>query len=114
LLPRDDATTRAFLFDAKKAISEPGRLRFIPTDKNRAALAELGFAVSDVIGFVKRLETKDHHSGPEADRDGTPGRVMVFLRPYMGKLLYVKLKLYEVEGETQVTILSFHEEGQHG
>jgi hypothetical protein len=113
-LGKDEKAIRDFLFEAKAALSQPNRVQFIPTEKNRLALAEIGLKVADVLNVIRRLEPRDHRAGPEDDRDGSPGRVMTFLRPYCGMLLYIKLKLFDVDRATYVTILSFHEEGQHG
>jgi hypothetical protein len=95
-------------------LSQPDRVRFIPTEKNRQTLAEIGLKVADVLNVIKRLEPRDRRAGPEEDRDGSSGSVMTFLRPYCGMLRYIKFKLYDVDGSTYMTILSFHEEGQHG
>ena len=111
---KGEKAIRDFLLEVKGALSHPSRVQFIPTEKNRLALAENGLTVADIFNLIKRLEPRDHYAGPENDRDGSPGMVMTFLHPYSGMLLYIKLKLYEVNGAMYLTILSFHEEGQHG
>jgi hypothetical protein len=110
----DETAIRDYLLEVKKALSKPESVRFVPTSKNRLALASMGLQVSDVFSFISRLEPRDYRSGPEKDRNGTPGEVMVFMRPFYNMLIYVKLKTFLNEGSTYLTILSFHEEGQHG
>jgi hypothetical protein len=113
-LNKDEKAIRDFLIEAKTVLSQPSRVRFVPTEKNRHTLSEIGLKVADVINVIKKLEPRDHRAGPEEDRDGSPGSVMTFLRPYCGMLLYIKFKLYDIDGSTYMTILSFHEEGLHG
>jgi hypothetical protein len=113
-MPRDEGTIRAFLLKAKKTLSEKQLVHFVPTSKTMQELAGLGLQVGDVFRIISKLEPRHWHSGPEADRNGSPGEVFVFMYPYARELLYIKLKVSDMSDGSHLTILSFHEEGQHG
>ncbi len=75
-------------------------------------LAE-ALAEEDVFDILSHLHPEHFGVGPEEDRDGTSGNVMVFFYPYEGKTLYIKLKMWtDLDGE-HAAVFSFHEEGQH-
>jgi len=113
-MPRDEGATRAFLIKAKKTLCEKHLVTFVPTSKTMRELAGLGLQVADVFRIIAKLEPRHWYSGPEADRNGSPGEVFVFMYPYSGVLMYIKLKACDMHDGTHLTILSFHEEGQHG
>jgi hypothetical protein len=113
-VPKDEGAIRTFLLKAKKALSVKKLVHFVPTAKTMQELAELGFQVSDVFRIISKLEPRHWHSGPEADRNGSAGEVCVFMCPYAGELLYIKLKVIDMTDGSRLSILSFHEEGHHG
>jgi hypothetical protein len=103
----------SFLIAAKRTLKNPHKLLFIRTPKNRAALAALGLSMDDVFRIISWLEPRDYLSGPEADGDGSDGVIMKFLRPNERMVLYIKLKLFVVNGVEHLKVMSFHEEGQY-
>jgi len=104
---------RNYLISVKMALTNPKNVFFVPRAKNTRDLARLGISVADAVRIVSCLEPRDYHTGPEAVRDGSPGDVVIFHRPYNGMILYIKLVLTNFNGTDRVKILSFHEEGQH-
>ncbi len=68
----------------------------------------------DVFRIVSCLLPEHYIWGPENDRDGSGGNVMLFFYPYKGMTLYIKLKIWtDANGDTGA-VISFHEEGKHG
>lgn len=108
-----DLAVQTFLIRLRSLLKRKGAIEFRKTRKNREALLELGLNVEDVLDIVARLESSHYHAGPEADRDGSAGNVMVFFYPYEGCRLYIKLKIWAQGGKDQGVIMSFHEEGMH-
>ena len=81
--------------------------------KSREFLLAEGLNEEDVLDTVSRLRPEHYHSGPEGDRDGSGGNVMVFLYPYNKTTLYIKVKIWTSSGGDEGAVLSFHEEGKH-
>jgi hypothetical protein len=76
------------LLAAKKVV-------FRPTNRRKSwefLLAE-GLDEEDVLGTVSNLRPEHYYGGPEGDRDGSAGSVMVFLYPYKKAALYIKVKI---------------------
>jgi len=109
----EEQSIRDYLIKVKKALKNPKNVYFVPRTKNMRELAALGLSMADVLRIISCLEPRDYYAGPEKVRDGTPGAVMIFHRPYGSMILYIKLVLLIVDGVERVKILSFHEEGQH-
>jgi len=59
------------------------------------------------------LAPEHYYRGPDADDDGSPGNVMVFLYPYKGMALYIKLKIWTYSQGDAGIVMSFHQEGAH-
>jgi hypothetical protein len=92
-----------------------GRVVFRPASRRKSwefLLAE-GLNEEDVLDTVSRLRPDHYHSGPEGDRNGSGGSVMVFFYPYKKTTLYVKVKIWTSSEGDEGAVLSFHEEGEH-
>ena len=74
---------------------------------NLAALSSLGIAVTEVKTTVLALTEAEYKSGPQADLDGSLGEIWTFEIEYLGKTIYIKLKLEEKLAKC----LSFHPSG---
>jgi hypothetical protein len=78
---------------------------FRPANRRKSwefLLAE-GLNEEDVLDTVSRLRPEHYHRGPEGDRDGSGGSVMVFQ----------KVKIWTSFEGDEGAVLSFHEEGEH-
>jgi hypothetical protein len=96
------------LLSARKVVFQPRNWR-----KTREFMVAEGLNVEDIFEILKQLKPEHYHSGPEDDRDGSGGNVMVFLYPYGVKTLYIKLKIWTDENGDACAVLSIHEEGMH-
>ncbi|MDA3941158.1 MAG: type II toxin-antitoxin system MqsR family toxin [Spirochaetia bacterium] len=85
------------------------RAIFIETSKNAKTLFDHNLSTSDVYRILVELTEEDYYKGPEDDHDGSAGYIWVFLHPVSGCKMYIKLKLFSIEQEEYVKILSFHE-----
>ncbi len=72
-----------------------------------------GLHDEDAYDIISCLQSKHFYKGPESDDDGSPGNVMVFIYPYAGKRLYIKLKIWSEVNGYAGAVMSFHEEGKH-
>ena len=98
---------RDFLKRFKQAAGEHGKWALVNRRVNLEGLASLGIAVADVKPTVLALTEAEYKSGPETDRDGSPGEIWTFETDYSGKSIYIKLKL----DEKRAKCLSFHPSG---
>ena len=96
------------LLAARRVVFTPRHWR-----KTRDFLLAEGLAEEDVFDILGHLHPEHYGVGPEEDRDGTPGDVMVFFYPYEERTLYIKLKVWCGSDGGHAAVLSFHEEGQH-
>jgi len=106
----------AALFLARlKPLLERKALVFAPRNPRKTweFMLEEGLDAGDAYDMIARLKPEHSYSGPEADRDGSPGNVMVFLYPYAKKMLYIKLKLWSDANGDAGAVISFHEEGEY-
>jgi hypothetical protein len=94
---------------------EAGKVSFQPRKRRKTweFMISTGRDSDDVFEILARLRPDHYHAGPEEDRDGTPGNVMVFFYPHEGSIVYIKLKIWDDEAGDHATVLSFHEEGMH-
>jgi hypothetical protein len=67
---------------------EAGRVVFQPRNapKTRQFLLERDLGTDDVLEVLRELNAEECVSGPESDRDGTPGNVMIFHHRWGGNL----------------------------
>lgn len=91
----------------KKCIKQKG-VFFARREKNDNTLFDLGISRDSVIDVIFKLTVSDYHKGPEDDHNGSDGDVWVFKHPVSGCVIYIKLKLYEKNGEDFLKIISFH------
>lgn len=74
---------------------------------------EEGLKFEDVFHIIAQLNPEHYQWGPEDDRDGSSGSVVLFFYPYGEFTLYIKLKIWTDEHGDAGAVLSFHEEGIH-
>lgn len=97
-----------------KVLLDENKVVFDPRNrKTQNFLLQEDMNVDDVFDYLKKLEPSNYYKGPENDRNGTPGNVMIFLYPYKKIKIYIKLKIWtDVNGDSGV-VMSFHEEGEY-
>lgn len=93
-----------FLKRFKAKVDEQGQLPLVPRRENLNTLAMLGISRLEVKTTVLAFTDNEYRSGPEADRDGSPGEIWEFETDYIGRDIYVKLKL----DDNTAKCLSFH------
>jgi hypothetical protein len=79
------------------------------TQLKLADFLRLNLTVPMVYQELLKLTPSNYYMGPEEDRDGSEGEVWVFRHPVSGVELYIKMKLFQVQGEDYLKILSFHQ-----
>ena len=77
-------------------------------NENRQTLLALNMTLEDVYSLLRSLGINDYSKGPEDDLDGSAGEVIVFNKLYNEKKLYIKVKLFKVQNEECLKIISFH------
>ncbi|HCJ56148.1 MAG TPA: hypothetical protein DHV55_01225 [Clostridiaceae bacterium] len=82
---------------------------FLNDADNRATVNLLSYSVRNVLQELRDLEASNLHSGPVPDNNSKyPGEVFIFKKSIGGYLLYIKLKIREVNGRKQLFMMSFH------
>ena len=95
------------LLDQNKVVFDPRN------QKTKKFLLQEGMNTDDVFDYLKRLEPSNYFDGPQEDRNGNPGDVLMFLYPYKKTRIYIKLKIWtDANGDSGV-VMSFHEEGDY-
>lgn len=97
-----------------KPLLEQNKVIFDPRNqKTRLFMLQEGMNTDDVFEYLKKLEPSNYFDGPQEDRNGKPGDVMMFLYPYKNTRIYIKLKIWtDANGDSGV-VMSFHEEGDY-
>ena len=92
------------------------KVAFKPSNERKTLefmLAERLFE-EDVYEILGKLRLEHYQWGPDEDRDGSGGNVMVFFYSYRSKRLYIKLKIWtDAHGDDACVVLSFHKEGKY-
>lgn len=98
-----------FLMRMKKLVKSRKNIAFVHRKENTAALLKHNLTMELIWKILLGLTPANYKQGPEADRDGTEGEVWVFLHPVTGQEMYIKMKLFQVNGEDHLKVLSFHD-----
>ncbi len=85
------------------------RAIIIERPENKKTLFDFNLSTKDVYRIIVELTEEDYYKGPEDDRDGSAGYIWVFIHPVSEFRIYIKLKLFSIDEEDYVKILSFHE-----
>jgi hypothetical protein len=105
----DEWKVSEFLKNLKDAVSN-GLLFVIPREKNNEFLAQCGMTPEEREKVIAGLTAEDYRSGPEEDRDN-PGEkdIWKFSKRYLGKEIYIKLKVVLAGDKYYAKCLSFHD-----
>jgi L-cysteine desulfidase len=104
-----------FFLENLKPLLAAGKVVFQPVSwmKTLQFMLDQGLVAEDVFEILAQLKPEHYQKGPEADRDGSAGNVMVFLYPYGKLMLYIKLKIWKDAKGDSCVVMSIHEEGMH-
>jgi len=108
-VPDSSLGLQLFLLALKKLLKRPEKVSFINREKNIEAMERHGLTVQALLKRLGALKPENYKSGPHPDDDGSGGSIWVFLLNEDGTRFYIKLKLYTIEGEDYLKILSFHD-----
>lgn len=78
-------------------------------------LLEYDLTSDDAFDVIERLEETHCDSGPQRDRNGSEGTVMIFKYPHQDLKIdiYIKLKICtDPDSGEEGAVMSFHEEGK--
>jgi hypothetical protein len=92
-----------------KESRDPQRIIYVQRGKNQDTLERYNLSVQGIYKRLARLGPEQYWKGPEKDDDGSDGSLWFFFHDEFGARFYVKLKLFEVDGEDWLKILSFHD-----
>lgn len=64
--------------------------------------------IEEVGEILDTLVLDDYVKGPEPDDAGFPGEVYVLKKNVFSHQLYIKIRIYEEDGNIGMTVISFH------
>ncbi len=95
-----------FLFEWKAAARR--RLNFVPRQKNIDGCKQLGITVTMAKQMLLSLTVAEYVKGPEPDHDGRGDLVWFFGKKVNEHEVYIKIKVYEVQGVSYAKCFGFH------
>jgi hypothetical protein len=96
------------LLKIKKILKKRG-FTFVKRKENQDTLQQLDITTYDVGNAIFKLTVSDYQKGPEEDLDGSDGNIWAFIHPVLGCKVYIKVKVYKVNEEEYLKVISFHE-----
>ena len=90
-------------------LKDQQRVWVVDRDKNRDAMHCFGLSKKAICKRLGALNSANYWKGPEPDDDGSDGSVWFFFHDEFGARFYVKLKLFTIDGEDWLKVLSFHD-----
>ncbi|MEM3264938.1 MAG: hypothetical protein QXH07_03175 [Thermoplasmata archaeon] len=97
---------QAYLVRLKRALKNGFDL--VPRSINRQFLADFGLNEKTIKQCLLDLELKDYKEGPAKDND-REGELWMFRIKLEGiENIYIKVKIYEVDGVEYLKCISFH------
>lgn len=91
-----------------KVAIENKNIDFVPREKNRKTLAQLGITWRDAIDEIKSLEETNYFKGPMEDKDRKDGdSLWVFKKVVVGEIIYIKFKI-DSTAKNQLKVIGFH------
>jgi len=109
IVPDASLGLQVFLKRMRSVLVEEQRVWVVGRDKNRETIQRYGLSKKEILKRLAKLEPSNYWKGPEADEDGSEGSIWFFFHDEFGARFYIKLKLYVVEGEDRLKVLSFHD-----
>jgi hypothetical protein len=76
--------------------------------KNDNTLLKLGITPIQRANEVRKLTYKNYFNGPSADRSGRSGDIWEFGTRVKKEEIYIKLKIYQIQGNNRAKCISFH------
>jgi len=96
-----------FLRNFKQAASSNRGVFIIPRQTTRQTLRDLGLTKRNLKDELLGLTLLDYSKGPESDRD-RGGDIWIFGKKVAGHEIYIKLKIFRLDGEYCAKCISFH------
>ena len=81
---------------------------FVPRQKNIEGLKSLGITMKIARELLQSISIENYVSGPELDRDKGTQDIWVFGLILGQAQVYIKIKMYQVQGTNKCKCLSFH------
>jgi len=95
-----------FLRNFKQAASKRG-VFVIPRESTLSTLRQFGLTKMNLQDELLALSLTNYSKGPEKDRDQN-GELWIFGKMVVRHEMYIKLKIFKVDGEYQAKCISFH------
>jgi hypothetical protein len=112
-VPRDDdekiKEIERFLADLRECLFENQKFRIIERKKNQDTLIQLGLTRRNLVDELISLSINNYCSGPEQDDRRQTDVLWEFGKEIEGAEIYIKLKIFTVNGEDYVKLISFHQ-----
>jgi len=98
---------RDFLLQFKQAVTQGSGVDIAPRRGTLRTMSQLGLTKSNLEDLLLSLSVADYCKGPEQDRDRT-GHIWVFGKQVEQQEVYIKLKVFDVNGARLAKCISFH------
>lgn len=111
LMQNDDELKRRdverILLDLKEIIHDKG-IYFVPRIEHKNALLKLGLTKDTCIDILLNLSVINYSAGPEPDNVNLGGYIWIFGEEIDGVEVYIKIKIFTIDGTDYAKCLSFH------
>lgn len=103
-----ESQVSSFLKELKMIATSGSGLYIVPRPETNVTIINLGLTKKTVEIEILSLSTINYSSGPTKDRD-RPGELWIFGKEINGYEIYIKLKIFEINGMKIAKCISFHE-----
>jgi len=97
-----------FLGELKKLIAQK-RFFFVPRLETNKSVLSLGLTIENAIQELLNLSVINYSAGPQQDRNMSSENIWIFGKEINGCEVYIKLKIFSVNGIQYGKCISFHE-----
>jgi len=99
---------KRFLADLRECLFAGQELLIVERKKNQDTLIHLGLTRRNLVDELISLSIENYCSGPEPDDQRQGDVLWEFGKEIEGVEIYIKLKIFTVNGEDHVKLISFH------
>ncbi len=111
-MPTDDdekiKEIERFIADLRECLFAGQELFIVERKKNQDTLIQLGLTRRNLVDELTSLSIKNYCSGPELDDQRQTDVLWTFGKEIEGVEIYIKTKIFTVDGEDYVKLISFH------
>ena len=97
-----------FLADVRECIFAGQELLIAKRKKNQDTLIPFGMTRRNLVDELTSLSINNYCSGPELDDQRQTDVLWTFGKEIEGVEIYIKIKIFTVNGEDYVKLISFH------